>query len=272
MKEIFAALGLLLVMVSGLRADAEVLSAREQSRLLGFPLTASLTEEAHSTESGIETVQESQVSFLGRMVKLIQTKVQTLPETAPGGGVPIHRHETYIGGFRIWAADLRWQQGALSYTGGIAPTQIRVPVVSYPLGPVFLQVDAGLEFEGLLNLKLMPGLSYPLRDSSIVFNSKTHLFAGGFVEAYAHWLFVRAGVAGRLALVDADFGYHAFVYLNGHPVQSMSTGEVRFLNGRVTGFLDYRLGLRRWNRLLSKDFFKWEGRCLSFTGGIHACP
>jgi hypothetical protein len=272
---------LLLTSVTSLQVGwAEPIQVEERSKLLGLPLVVKQFESAESVElatgdttleTGVQSQQSTQVSFLGKIIQLVKNKLQTLPETVSEQGLRLFHHELYLGGLRIWATNLNFEQGALTYRGGIAPTQIRVPVVAYPIGPVMLRVDAGLEFEGLLNIKVMPGISVPIRDSSLVVNTNMHFYAAGFVDAYAQFFILRAGMGGRIHLIDANLGYHAFVYINGTKPQTMSTGTATFLSGRVLGFVDYRLASRNWRRLLGRDFFNWKGKCLSFTGGVHAC-
>ncbi|MBS1958614.1 MAG: hypothetical protein JST80_04000 [Bdellovibrionales bacterium] len=209
----------------------------------------------------------------GGVLGAIGDAVANAPEVAPtpAQGVVLNQHDLYIGGVRVWNGALRYDQGSLVYSGGVAPTQVPIPIFAYPLGPVLLQVEAGVEFEGNVSVKITPGVSYPLTDSSVTADLQAKLYAAGYIDAYARLLFLRAGVEGRINVIDAVAGWYSTFFLTGMKPISTSYGYARLLSGSVNGFVDFNLIFGRWRRLINKSFFSWKGKCLDFTGGDLSC-
>lgn len=192
------------------------------------------------------------------------------PSASPAaGGIQLATTDLYIGGTRVWAGKLKFEKGSFIYSGGVAPTQIPFPIFAYPLGPLMLELDAGVEFEGDLNASLTPGLSYPLADSSLTAKVEASLMASGYVEGYASLWIARGGVGGRLNLVNGSLGVQSFLFMNGLKPQGSYIGSVTLLSGDVYGFVDVNLFLG-WRRIIKKDFFKWSGRCYAFQQ--NSCP
>lgn len=268
-----ASIGLLLFLMSASLAGAQP-SLHEKSRLLGQPLSIFQKSEAkNGIEPGTQTLkQETHAELLGNPVPILQVGATASEATSgietglPGEGatspenVTVRDHEFYIGGVRVWNGKFRFEQGALMYSGGVAPTQIAVPLFVYPLGPVLLRVEAGVEFEGLVNAKLAGGPSYPLTDSTLHADLTADLYAAGYLEAYARLLFVKAGLGGRLTVIDSSAGFQSVFYLNGMEPRISHYGYATLLSGQVYGFVDFKLFLGRWSRLLGHTFFNWRGK------------
>jgi hypothetical protein len=195
----------------------------------------------------------------------------TLADVESDKGLTVRRHELYVGGARLWTGRLRWQDGSLRYTGGVPPTQIPVPIILYPLGPLVLKLEAGLEFEGLLNVRLMPGLSFPLRDSTLIANLDMRLYAAAYLQASAQLLLLKGGIEGRVNVFDAKWGAHTFFYVNGLKPRTMTFGYAELFSGKVLGFIDYRFFTARWKRLHQNSLYEWNGKCLSFANGVGGC-
>jgi hypothetical protein len=247
----------------------------QESKLLGKPMR--VEQHAQTVNSGFGVMTSTQTELLGHSGTLVEASVEAIPAapmaSATPSGLVLGTTDLYIGGTRIWTGALRYQKGSLTYSGGVAPTQIPFPIFAYPLGPVMLRVDAGIEFEGEIDASLTPGLSYPLADSTLDATLSANLGASGFVEGYAGLWIVRAGVGGRVDLIEGTTGVTGHIYMNGiTPPSGHGIGMVRLLSGDVYGFVDTKFFFGRWNRVLHKDFFKWGGYCYSFGAKTCATP
>ena len=278
--------------------DSLILNPITQStQLMGQQLK--VQENANTLPSNQGVAIGAQSQFLGNTTSLFEASVQAVPAptATPGNpdapitskatalksfdatttttgsdasatptpppGIQLATTDFYIGGTRVWAGTLSFSKGSFVYSGGVAPTQIPFPIVAYPLGPVLLQVNAGVEFEGNLQATLTPGLSYPLTDSSLTAQVQATLMASGFIEGDASIWILRGGVGGRLNLIKGSTGINAFLFMNGSKPQGTYLGGVTFLSGSVYGFVDINL-LFGWNRILSRNFYSWSGWCFAF--------
>jgi len=285
MKSLFGMMVLLLVWTSN--AQSEVLT--QSSTLLGKKLTVTQTSDATSDQRGVTT--QTQIQFLGKARSLMEASVEAIPPAQEGEaippatdttsttdgaatdgatpGIPLAQTDLYIGGVRVWNGTLSFQKGGLVYSGGVPFTQVPFPIFAYPLGPLVLQVDAGIEFEGMAQASLLPGISIPIQDMTIDASLQADLTAAGYVEGYAKLLFVRAGVGGRVNFIDGETGLSAHVYFTGAAPQLAGFGKVVLLSGDVYGFVDSYGLFGGWKRWLSKDFFNWPGKC--FALGEETC-
>jgi hypothetical protein len=270
----FLILGLTIIFGSQALADnqtgnqALIVPMVKTSTLLGKPLQ--VIEEASTVSSGLGITSATQAALLGHLSTLVESSVEAIPTdpattATPAPGTQLGRTDLYIHGTRIWTGALTYDKGSFVYSGGVAPTQIPFPVFAYPLGPIMLRVDAGIEFEGQVDATLTPGLSYPMADSTLDATLKANLAASGFVEGYASLWLVRGGVGGRVDVIEGTTGVTGHLYLNllTQPT-GQGFGQVHLLSGDVYGFVDTKFFFGKWNRILEKDFFKWDGLCYSF--------
>ncbi len=251
----------------------------QSTTLFGKPLKMEQSANTLPSNQGASITTFSQ--FLGKGTNIFEASVEAVPaptaapnpdapigstdpsaSPSPAPGIEIAKTDLYIGGTRVWAGTLSYNKGSLIYTGGVAPTQIPFPIFSYPLGPLLLQVNAGIEFEGGIEASLTPGLSYPLQDSSLTAKVEAELMASGFIEGDASLWIVRGGVGGRLNLIKGSTGINAFLFMNGSKPQGTYLGGVTFLSGSIYGFVDVRLF--KWNRIINKNFYSWSGWCFAF--------
>jgi hypothetical protein len=80
---------------------------------------------------------------------------------------------------------------------------------------------------------------------------------------------VRGGVDGRVTLIEGDIGAQADLFLESGTPRLAYVGKANLLSGKIGGHLDTRLLFGRWNRVLTRTFFSWPGRCVSF--GAESC-
>ncbi len=248
--------------------------------VMGKPVSVSQDSDPRADGLGVQT--QTQVEFAGKSKSLSLISVEALPrngvEALPAaspaaspsnGSIPLATTNWYIGGTQIWAGNLAFEKGSLVYSGGIAPTEIPFPLFAYPLGPVLLQVDAGVSFQGNLSANLTPGLSYPLQDSTLTGSLQANLSAAGFLEGYARFLLIKAGVGGQINIIDGLTGVKTEIFLNGQKPTLAGFGKVQLLNGSIFGFVDTAYLFGSWKRILNRNFYSWNGKCYAF--GVGTC-
>jgi hypothetical protein len=270
-----------------------------ENQVFGKPLN--VTEQAETVPSGQGIVTTTGASFAGHSKTLVDASVEAIPSQSPpstivttgtttsggGGGITVTSPpgtigptgttitsgpvsivlgdtNLYIGGVKIWTGALTYKNGVLAYSGGVAPTQIPFTLFVYPVGPMTLEVDAGVSFEGSITASLTPGLSYPLQDSELDAKLSADMSAGGFIDGYANLWLLRAGVGGQVNIIDGTVGVTGRILLNGHAPVGSGSGSVRMLNGELYGFVDDRFLFGVWSRLYTKNFYSWSGYCFSF--------
>jgi hypothetical protein len=258
-----------------------------ESSVMGKKLRVEQAGETVTSGQGVVTTTHTE--FLGHSGTLVEASVEAIPSEftpsqkmiskqattgtpdvtgTPGptqtNNVELGRTDLYVGGIRLWTGALRYQNGALVYSGGVPPTQLPFTVFTYPIGPLLLQVDAGVEFEGDIEAALVPGLSYPFPDSTLDAKLTANLSAGGFIEGYANMWLIRGGVGGRVDLINGTTGLAGHIYMNGHKPSGTGFGMVHLLSGDLYGFVDTHFFFGRWNRLYKKEFYQWKGWCYAF--------
>jgi hypothetical protein len=147
---------------------------------------------------------------------------------------------------------------------GLAPTQVRVPFVVYPVGPVVLEVDGGARFQANLTMNNMTNISFPIEYSEPGLQLSAVAGAAGFVEGYAKLFIVRGGVGGQVDLVDARLDVNTKYNLEENIVSVTVAAIAEFLKGGFYDFADI-MGLFSWGwkRLVDKDLYNWNGYCFA---------
>lgn len=177
--------------------------------------------------------------------------------------------EVYSFGKRVFSQSSYFSaDGNGAVRAGLTPTQVRVPVFAYPIGPLTLQLDAGARFQANIEAQMMNVIGIPVELSSLGIEMKAIAAAAGFIEGYAKFFIIRGGVGGQLDLIDAQGNLNARFNFDGTKPLVMVSAMVEFLKGRFYAFLDFwAFG---WKRLLDYDLYSWKGYCFS-TGGL-VCP
>jgi hypothetical protein len=181
----------------------------------------------------------------------------------------------YWGGFKVWNSKPEWKDGAFQISAGLPTVSMRAPLVRLPVGPVTLAVDAGVAAEANLTGKLAPLISIPIQFTSVKATLETDISASGFIEGYAKWLIVRAGIGGELRLIRADANVSGEVGFAGYPPRFAFEGYLSLLAGKIYGFVDYfNVFGWKWKRALEPTFANWKGKCIALsktTGGADPC-
>jgi hypothetical protein len=225
-----------------------------KTRVLGRELSVRSSARVVPEGRGIETSLESR--FLGQKSPLLSLAV----ESGQTG--------LYVRGIRVWSGSVPVGEGMV-YRGSIAPTRIDFPILSYPLGPIYLQLTGGLEFSGNLEASLQP--MDPVTDpaSALRAGAQATLASSAFVEGAGRAVLVRGGLNGQVTLVDGRVGAQAEIPTSGESPRIGYLGKANLLSGEVAGHVDARSFFGGWNRVFSRTFFRWPGKCISF--GAESC-
>jgi hypothetical protein len=209
----------------------------------------------------------AQVSVLGKNLQPLQAFVN--PPMNIGETTYV---EYFSFGSRIFHENYYYtHEGITSMKAGIIPTEVRVPIVKYPVGPVVVSIDGGARFEADIEAKLSPTIMIPSELSTLEAHLIARANAAGFIEGSAKVLFLRAGVGGELSLIDAKANVESLFFFNGrHSVTSLGA-YASFLRGKIFSFFDFfNLFQFGWSRGYENDFYKSKGTCVS-KGNLQ-CP
>lgn len=259
MKKLLCFLLLVLFVSSPALAD-QVLE--KKTKIFGKEF--SVKEQLGSVSSGLGVQGITQVKFLGKLIPLVNSKVEF---DSVDGKIENPSNDLYVNGIKVWTGSSTSENGVISYTGGVAPTQINMPVFSYTVGPLVLEVNAGVEFEASVDARLVspllqPDLStLPTAESLVDTSLTTNANASGYVEAMARVLIVQAGIGGDVNIIDGDASVAASISMM-DPTSSMLTydGKLQVLNGKIYAFIDYRK-LGGWKRWKDFNLYSWKGMC-----------
>jgi hypothetical protein len=178
--------------------------------------------------------------------------------------------EVYSFGKAVFKDSTSMEGGMLKFRAGIAPTEVRIPVYAYPVGPLLLQIDGGARFEANVTIQGTPEISFPIEFANFSVDLQAVAAAAGFIEGYAKLFIVRAGVGGQVDLIDAHASVNARFTPATKPLVLISA-MVQFLNGRLYAFADvFWLSQMGWKRLWNYDLFAWNGYC--FATDNQTCP
>lgn len=186
-------------------------------------------------------------------------------------------NDFFWGGFKVWSSKPQFKDGAFSVSAGLPTVSMRAPIVGIPIGPVTLRVDAGVAAEAEITAKISPLISIPIQFTSIRGELTPTVSASGFVEGYAKWLILRAGIGGEVEFVRANTKISGQVGFGGvAPSFTLGDGFISTLAGKIYGFVDYmNIFSWKWKRALKPVIADWKGKCYSFVsvteGGVDPC-
>jgi len=247
----------------------------QKSTLLGKQFL--VQEQLGSAPSGNGVNESTLVQFLGKSFSLITADVGY---TATAGQIQSKTNDLYINGIKVWTGTGTYNStGSYSYTGSVAPTQVPIPIFSYSIGPVVLQVNAGVSFEGsmqaqlsspLLAANLSSGLAAVATSSTLIDASiNTSASASGFVEGTVRAFIIQGGIGGNVGLIDGNASVAASILVL-DPTNPTLTydGKLQVMNGNIYVFVDY-LSFTGWHTLINKNVYSWNGKCWAM--GTQSC-
>lgn len=249
--------------------ESSVYRTSHKTKALGKNLGATLTTGTPSGSSTLENV--TTLSLLGSSLQALSGNID-IPNTPDASS----NLEFYSFGKRIFNESFfSSNNGLLGGEVGLTPTEVRVPVVSYPIGPLLLEIDGGVRFQADLQGHIMPSL---IMGPSGISNLSTieatltgNAQGAGFLEGYAKLFVVRGGLAGELDLINAQANASAIFYFDGGgPVTNISA-MAQFVSGDVYAFLDYfNIFAWSWSNIWTDTLYRWNGVC--FSTGNMTCP
>lgn len=186
-------------------------------------------------------------------------------------------NDFFWGGFKVWSSKPQYKDGAFSVSAGLPTVSMRAPVAGIPIGPVTLRVDAAVAAEAEVTAKISPLISIPVQFTSIRGELTPTVSASGFVEGYAKWLIIRAGVGGEVEFVRANTKIAGQVGFGAVPPSfTLKGGFISTLAGQMYGFVDYMNFFSwKWKRAIKPVLADWKGKCYSFSAaseeGIDPC-
>lgn len=250
--------------------QAAEVSVFESKKLLGHEVRIDQKFEKASAPGGVSS--STDIFLLGRERSLM--KVKSEPEVLDSGEVQ-QTNGLYVAGLRVWSGGGKVENQGYSYEGLIPPTQLAWPLVTYPLGPILLEIDVGVNYQASLKASAFPAISLPNPKLNLRTSLEAKAAGSGYLEGYAKFLVVRGGVGGALDLIDGQTKVTVEAELSSDlesiPEPTVEvTGKLTLLRGRVYGFVDtYRILSARWKRSLNKNFFVYPGKCWAF--GVEKC-
>lgn len=250
------ALSLFFAFPSSLEASGTVYQASKSTKVLGTEMGAEINASTTATNQVASTLS---VTTLGAAVQALFALTNP-PNTINGTTYT----EVYSFGKRVFSGASYHTTNGGQVSLGLAPTQVRVPVVFYPVGPVTVEVDGGARFQANLTMNNMTNISIPIQYSEPGLQLSAVAGAAGFVEGYAKLLFVRGGVGGQLDLVDARLDINSKYNIEENKVSVTVVGIAEFLKGRIYAFADiFGLFSWGWRRLVDVDLYNWNGYCFA---------
>jgi hypothetical protein len=154
---------------------------------------------------------------------------------------------------------------------GLAPAEIRVPLVAYPVGPIILQIDGGARFQADAQGTLTKSIGIPLELSQLGIQLSATADGAGFIEGYVSFLVLRGGVGGQVDLVDSSANVTSEFSFDGMAPYATVSAMVDFLSGTLYAFVDYyHLFPFTWKRLLNDNLYSWKGYCFATQSSL--CP
>jgi hypothetical protein len=244
-------------------ASGTVYESEKKVEILGTEMGAKLSTSTSSTNQVSSALS---VTSLGSVMQALFALTNP-PNTIDG----VTYTEVYSFGKRVFSDRGYIYTNGAQLSVGIAPTQVRVPFVVYPVGPVTLEVDGGARFQANLSLSNMTNISFPIQYSEPGFQLSAVAGAAGFVEGYAKLFILRGGVGGQLDLVDAHLDVNSKYNLEEQKVFVQVSAIAEFLKGRIYAFVDvFGIFSWGWKRLIDKNLYDWKGYCVA-TENIQ-CP
>lgn len=234
-------------------------------KVLGRDVGGSLTLGTAPDTQQMQTTTD--VTVLGKTLQPLQAFVN--PPMNIGDTTYV---EYYSFGSRVFHESYFYSHdGVLSMKAGLIPTEVRVPIVQYPVGPLVVGIEGGARFQANIETTLTPTIMFPAHQSTLEVKLAANASAAGFIEGSAKLLFLRAGVGGELSLIDAQANVDSLFFFDGQKPVTQFGAIAKFLQGKIFSFFDlfniFQLG---WSRFSENDFYRNKGFCVA--GGSLQCP
>jgi hypothetical protein len=242
------------------------LSESQSAKVLGSSIGASVDANAPSSTGQLNSA--TRLDVLGNSMQALSTSI-TPSETIDGTSYA----EYSSFGKNVLSKSFQFSHnGVLDASVGLAPTEIRVPVVVYPVGPLVLEIAAGARFEADVSAQLLPMIMIGAADqSTLTVNVNGNADASGFIEGYSSLIALRGGVGGDVELVGGQINMNADFRFNGSDPTVQYGALLTFLNGELYAFADiFNPTSFSWDRFWQTNLYSWTSYC--YAAGALACP
>lgn len=256
----------LLFLSSSASLAADTFEKNRNTQVLGRDFGASFSIGLIDGTPGTRT--DTTLTLLGKPLRALQatiTPATTIDSTSST--------EVYSFGLRVFSQSAYFNHdGILGVEAGLVPTEMRVPFINYPVGPLTLRIDGGVRFQASLREQINPTVVIGNNSlSSIGVQLQANAAGTGFIEAYAKLLVLRGGVGGSVDVIDGQGQLQGQFFFDGSEPTLSISGMVEFFKGGFYSFVDYfdvfRFG---WTRFWTRTLYSWKGECFS-TGSL-SCP
>lgn len=256
---------LITFMITTSAHSADVVNHSQTENVLGRAMGATTTSGA---PEGLQQLKSSTaLVVLGKVIPALQAI----------GGLPHSPEETgtleyYSFGKRIFSeSSYSRVNGYLGAEVGLAPVEVRVPIIKYPVGPLVLGIDGGVRFQAKLSGQIQPTIwTNPVSNSIVNIKLQGEASGQAFLEGSASLVVIRGGLGGDATLIDGQIDLDSSFYFNGtNPSAQLST-LIHLMYGGFYGFADVFnvLGFK-WKRFWRANLFTWKGKC--FSSGKLSC-
>lgn len=237
-------------------ANGTVYEAEKKVKVLGTEMGAKVEAGTTATNQAESAVK---LTSLGTVLDALFALTNP-PNTIDG----VTYTEVYSFGKRVFADSRYLHVNGTQLSVGLAPTQVRVPFVMYPIGPATLQIDGGARFQANLSLNNMTNISFPIEYSEPGLQLSAVAGAAGFVEGYVKLFMLRGGAGGQIDLVDARLDVNTKFNIEEKKTLVTVTAIAEFLKGRIYAFVDiFGIFGWGWKRIIDKDLYSWHGYCFA---------
>ncbi|MCM0606248.1 MAG: hypothetical protein KA715_09170 [Xanthomonadaceae bacterium] len=256
---------LIVFMVATSAHSADVVNQSQTENVLGRAMGATTTSSA---PEGLQRLKSSTaLVVLGKIIPALQAigGVPSLPNE-PG------TLEYYSFGKRIFAeSSYSKGNGFLQAEVGLAPVEVRVPIIKYPIGPLVLGIDGGVRFQAQVRGQIQPTIwTNPVSNSIINMKISGNAAGQAFLEGSAQLVVLRGGLGGDVELIDGKIDLDSSFYFNGTSPQAQLSTLVQMMYGGFYAFADvFNVFGWKWKRFWKADLFTWKGKC--FSSGKLSC-
>jgi hypothetical protein len=242
------------------------LNETQTAKLLGSTIGASV--QASAPTGTQQLTSTTSLTVLGNTLPALQT-VTGATNTINGTTYA----EYYSFGKRVFSQNFYFQDnGIFEASAGLSPVEVDVPIVTYPVGPLVLSIDAGVTFQAAVSEQMMPTImANDLADSTLEVKLSGDAIGTAFVEGDVTLVALRGGVGGEVNLVDGQVNLDGMFFFNGADPTVQYGALLSFLNGGIYAFAAVFDPLTfGWADFWQDTLFSFKGYC--YAAGALSCP
>ncbi|MBY0470475.1 hypothetical protein K2X30_04845 [bacterium] len=243
--------------------DPNAPSLRKETQAMSKTLAFQYGAAASSTDVGVDTSMKGTV--MGKEKSLVQVEAEAPTETTPGVS------EIYIGGLQLVSAQIPLRDLAYKKEFKLPTMDIQAVLLTYPVGPLVLQLDAGFSLSGGLVVSVLPIAAIPVEESSVQVEIVGEVQSMAYIEGSVTLLFLKGGVGGEVTVADGSLNLVTQVYLNGKRPYYHLSGHLEMFSGEIYASAKiFGLFGFKWREFWHHTFYKWNGLCYNLTNNLQS--